>query len=675
MKTLLLFFCGVIFNMTALPHPAHVYKRSFAEGLCPQEKPGIDEWANKYRRLPEDAAERPGQVIDTGRTPWVKGIADCLDPKSPIQYVDVMKGAQVALSTVGENFVGNTIFNKAGKIMYVMPTEAGARSVSNEKIAPMINDCPELRDLVAAPTSRTKTNTTFDKQFIGGRLKITGATSPNQLRQSSVGKFAVDEIDAMEVTIEGDPIPILEKRAISFGRRLKMLCMSTPLLKGFSRIESRYEAGDRRQFKIPCPYCDHYQILDWARFNKVPGDVYMVCENDNCKKHIYEDQKHYFLPRGKWVRRYHQIKAAYDFVYEGTDFKKDFLYWVKVEDLKELIEADKVSDIKQTRASFHISSLYSPYGWYSWHQAVNEFLAAQGKPENMQVFVNTVLGETWEDHVQYIEADELLKRREEYISNSEAEVPAGATTITCAVDTQNDRLEALVVAWGLTADGKALERWVIDKEIFIGDPAEPDVWGQLDEFRKRTYLSERGHRMQINIVGVDSGGQRTQHVYDFCRKRQGVLALKGGAGENHPIAKHRSKIKTDHNEDVFLHFIGTHTCKSRLFTVLSDDYAGFEKIHFPEKEWCDREFFEQLTAEKLITKYRKAVPYREWTKVRPRNEVLDLMVYNHGLIYYISSDPYKYLKIEASKITTFSSASQPAKKKKNRSNVKRSNLL
>ncbi|MGB1270761.1 MAG: phage terminase large subunit family protein, partial [Endozoicomonas sp.] len=585
-------------------------------------------------------------------------------------------GAQIALSTVGENFVGTTIYNKAGKIMYVMPTEAGARSVSNEKIAPMINDCPELAALVASPTSRTKTNTTFEKEFIGGRLKLTGATSPNQLRQSSIGKFILDEIDAYDVTIEGDPIPILEKRAITFGRKLKMICMSTPLIKGFSRIEARFKEGDQRQFHIPCPHCKHYQVLDWNRFNKVPGNVFMQCSNDECKKPIYEDQKHYFLPRGKWVRKFHRIRAAYEFEYEGRTFKKGFEYLIKVEDLKELVEADKVSDIKQLRASFHISSLYSPYGWYSWQQAVNEYLEAQGKPEKMQVFVNTVLGETWEDHVQYVEAEDLLKRREQIcFKNPEAEVPERATTITCAVDTQNDRLEAVVVAWGLTEDNKAFERWVIDREIFYGDPAEEDVWNQLDAFRKKTYLSEHGHQMHINIVGVDSGGGRTQHVYDFCRKRQGVLALKGGQGENHPIAKNRSTVKTDHGEEVHLHWIGTFTCKSRIYTILQDEYSGFEKIHFPQEEWCNREFFEQLTAEKLITKYRKAVPYREWTKVRPRNEVLDLMVYNHALIYYVSSNPFKYLKSEQAKISTVSPGSQPVKKKKSRSNVKRSKHL
>ena len=42
---------------------------------------------------------------------------------------------------------------------------------------------------------------------------------------------------------------------------------------------------------------------------------------------------------------------------------------------------------------FHISALYSPVGWFSWSQAVRDWEAAQGKPEDLKTFRNTVLGE------------------------------------------------------------------------------------------------------------------------------------------------------------------------------------------------------------------------------------------------------------------------------------------
>src|ERR1039458_3916439 len=46
-------------------------------------------------------------------------------------------------------------------------------------------------------------------------------------------------------------------------------------------------------------------------------------------------------------------------------------------------------------AGFHLSSLYSPVGWFSWADAAKQFVQAQKNPALLQVFVNTVLGQTW----------------------------------------------------------------------------------------------------------------------------------------------------------------------------------------------------------------------------------------------------------------------------------------
>ena len=46
-------------------------------------------------------------------------------------------------------------------------------------------------------------------------------------------------------------------------------------------------------------------------------------------------------------------------------------------------------------AGFHLSSLYSPVGWFSWADAVKQFLDAKNKDNLLKVWVNTVLGETW----------------------------------------------------------------------------------------------------------------------------------------------------------------------------------------------------------------------------------------------------------------------------------------
>ncbi|MGL5074700.1 MAG: terminase gpA endonuclease subunit [Waterburya sp.] len=41
----------------------------------------------------------------------------------------------------------------------------------------------------------------------------------------------------------------------------------------------------------------------------------------------------------------------------------------------------------------------------------------------------------------------------------------------------------------------------------------------------------------------------------------------------------------------------------------------------------DDEFYQQLCAEKLVTKYVKGYPKLEWVKTRTRNEALDTLCY------------------------------------------------
>lgn len=59
----------------------------------------------------------------------------------------------------------------------------------------------------------------------------------------------------------------------------------------------------------------------------------------------------------------------------------------------------------------------------------------QGNPEGMKVWVNTELGETWEEKGEQVEDAALLNRRELY----DADVPEGVLVLTAGVDVQDDR--------------------------------------------------------------------------------------------------------------------------------------------------------------------------------------------------------------------------------------------
>ena len=85
-----------------------------------------------------------------------------------------------------------------------------------------------------------------------------------------------------------------------------------------------------------------------------------------------------------------------------------------------------------------------------------------------------------------------------------------------------------------------------------------------------------------------------------------------------------------------LFIVGVDAVKDALFARLKLTEAGPGTVHFGLER--DVEYFRQLTAEKVVTRYERGRPVRMWQLKREgeRNEALDTMVYAtaalHGLI-------------------------------------------
>ncbi len=75
----------------------------------------------------------------------------------------------------------------------------------------------------------------------------------------------------------------------------------------------------------------------------------------------------------------------------------------------------------------------------------------------MQVWVNTALGETWEDRGGEVIAPEGLAARREAFGDT---LPDGVLILTAGVDVQKDRIEAQIIGWG---EGE--QSWVVDHRV------------------------------------------------------------------------------------------------------------------------------------------------------------------------------------------------------------------
>lgn len=576
-----------------LADPRKVVREAWAAGLRPDPRLTVSEWADRYRMLTtkDSAVAGPWR---TDRTPYLREIMDNLSSHSRYRRVVLQKGTQLGATMAGNNFIGYKIDVAPGPILLVLPTIDVARRVSKQRLSTMIRACPRLAAKVKSERSRDSGNTTFSKEFEGGILMVTGSNSAAGLSSMPIEALFGDEIDrwAAEAGSEGDPLLLAEARTTNFPRRKIFLC-SSPTTKGFSRIEKAYLLTDQRRYFVPCPHCGHMDWIQWSAGgyygnqgthhhivfdNRDPSTARMRCSG--CGDDVAEHHKTQMLERGEW---------------RPTAIAND-----------------------PTSVGYHLSALYSPLGWEPWSKLVTLFFAVKHDPVELKGFVNTRLGETWEEAGASAEPGSVLGRAREYA----AEVPAGVGTIAAGVDIQADRIEVVVIGYGA-----GLQSWLIAHEQLWGDTAQDEVWGKLDQFLKMTFTHESGREIAIETVAIDSGFE-TSRVYRFCAastRRRGIVFAVKGSSENGRDIITKPTFTNQYRVPLFL--VGTDACKEVIYGGLRVAEPGPGYMHFPK--WVSEEYAVQLTSEVAIRRHFKSKgSLRVWEK-RPgvRNEALDCCVY------------------------------------------------
>ena len=491
-----------------------------------------------------------------------------------------MTSAQVGKTEILNNVVGFYIAQDPSPILVVQPTLDMAQTWSKDRLAPMLRDTPALQGLVKDARARDSGNTTLHKLFPGGHITACGANSPSSLASRPIRVVLCDEVDRYPVSAgsEGDPVSLARKRSATFWNR-KIAMFSTPTNKGNSRIETAFEESDKRSFYLSCSHCGHEQTLKWGnvRWDEgKPESAHYVCEDCGA---VWDD-----------ADRIRAIRAG---------------KWVAEEPGKRV-------------AGFRLSGLYSP--WTPLESAVRDFLEAKKQPATLRVFVNTFLGEVWEEQGESVDDYQVAERREEFGETLEKSI----LLLTAGVDVQDDRLEVEIVGWG-----KDEESWSLDYRTLYGDPSSPAVWQDLDNILGQKFEREDGKILTIRSACIDSGGHHTNSVYTYVRPREGkrIFAIKGVGGTGKPIV---GRPSTNNIGKIRLFPVGVDTAKELLFSRLRITEPGPGYCHFPMSR--TDEYFRQLTAEKQVTRYHKGFARREFVKTRPRNEALDVRVYAMGAL-------------------------------------------
>lgn len=618
------------------------------------------DWADQFYTIAEGSAK--GQKWSTMDVEYTREILNAIADDN-VEEITVMTSSQILKTTIGLIIISYFIEYDPSPMLILLPTIQAGEQYSKTKLEPTLYQIESIKERLER-RSRDGKNTTLFKEIMPGIfLIIAGANSPVGLAANSVRIVLEDDIDRIPVTAgdEGDPCFLAEQRIESFRLHgSKIIRFSTPTNSGKSRIEAKYKLGTQEKYYVPCPHCNHMQVLKFfPKYDELKKQFYggLVWDKDTDLM-------------GKTTTHYPKTAK-----YRCEECRKDIDHLIKrwMRQNGKWVAANPKAN--KHRSFGMLGRLYSSLS--TWEQMVDEWLKAKEDPELTKVFYNTVLGEVYEEEeTSRIDPDTVMAYTEDYLTDKNPGLPNEVLFLTCAVDTHPDRLELEVDGWGIGE-----ENWLVHYEQFWGDTDKDEVYLELTEFLERKWKRKDGIELMIGgyrdkrryyATLFDSGGymKNTQSVYDYTQSRQhlGVIAIKGRAGNGLPILLNQSLVGK--YRTTILQNLGVDTIKETIWQRLRYKPGGPKTIHYTS-QFCDYKYFEGLFAEPPSPIYNKRTNTLViiWKKKKgARNEPWDLKVYNYAAMKLASpnfeeiKEIYKNQMVESGHVELVSTPKAPPPK-------------
>ena len=554
--------------------PVTQYQYEALQYLSPPEQLTVSEWAEKYRMLDSKSSAMPGPWSND-ITPYLTGVMDEFNNYETEKIIFV-KPTQIGGTEALQNMIGYIVMQDPSPTMIVYPTDTLAKSVSENRLQPMLKATPEIAKKFDENSSLLELQ--FDSMYIS----LTGSNSPSGLASKPIRFLMMDEVDKYPgaSSKEADPIKLATERTKTFHNK-KIYITSTPTLKT-GHIWKEKEAADiEKHFFVPCPHCGEYIEFKFQniRFPDDEGMSYAdraefatyVCQECGCL--ITDNDKHNMLKLGEWRTVRH-----------NTKYVRNVAFW--------------------------INTLYSPF--VRWSDIAKEFLVSKDDPEDLQNFVNSWLAEAWEDTKLKTSAELVLERQTELPAYV---VPQWTKLLTAGVDVQENSLYWSIRAWG---------EFLTSQNIAHGQSLS---FEEIDRIMNMQYMTEEGDPMVVNLCLIDSGDQ-TDIVYDFCALHSDyALPVKGSSHAQLSHYKLSMVNKTD-----------SRAYGMQLVLVdggrYKDMIAGRMQRPNGKGSWmvysgCDMEYATQVTAEHKVNVKTPGGTKQVWQKKSSHadNHYLDTEVY------------------------------------------------
>ncbi|EKP6468821.1 phage terminase large subunit family protein [Escherichia coli] len=568
------------------------------------------QWADQHYYLPKESSYTPGQWETL---PFQVAIMNSMG-NDRIRTVNLIKSARVGYTKMLLGVEAYFIEHKSRNSLLFQPTDSAAEDFMKSHVEPTIRDVPALLELAPWFGRKHRDNTLTLKRFSSGvGFWCLGGAAAKNYREKSVDVVCYDELSSFEPDVEKEGSPtLLGDKRIEGSVWPKSIRGSTPKIKGSCQIEkAANESAHFMRFYVPCPHCGEAQYLKFGddatpfglKWEKgKPETVYYLCEHNGCVIRQSElDQTD-----GRWIC-------------DNTGmWTRDGLAFYSAGD-EEMPPPRSVT--------FHIWTAYSPFT--TWVQIVYDWLDALKDPNGVKTFINTTLGEPYEEAVAEKLSFELLLEK---VCHYGAQVPLRVVYLTAGIDSQKDRYEIYVWGW---APGE--EAFLIDKQIIMGRPEDEDTLKRVDTVIRKKYRHADGTEISISRVCWDTGGIDQDIVYQRSRKHGTffVLPIKGASVYGKPVI---TMPKKRNQRGVFLCEVGSDTVKEMLYArfalpVVSVSEAAPYTVRFPDNpDIFSEEEARQIVAEELVEKVVNGRVKLLWDKKGRRNEALDCLVYAYAAL-------------------------------------------
>lgn len=461
----------------------------------PRERLGGDAWAERFRVLSREESPSPGPWRSV---PWQREILDAFADPS-LDWIVILKAAQMGVSDLVRNAIGRWAQLDPGDVLWVMTTEQAAKKAM-KKLRAMFRSTPALRGLL----SDRRTDSTLLELVLtnGMRIVIGWAGSAQSLASDPFRYVILDEVAKYRWAVqgEGSPVDLAKERTKVYGRRAKVILLSSPKGEDDLIVTHHGEVLDRRVFSVPCEDCGKAQPVDFLSVRWPLGEpgTAPVDPLERARLADLLDER-----QSAWV----ECAFCRGRVLPHRSMWAKGAGWTQ----------EKPAETSRRRA-YHVPE------FFHWETTISGLAAKWLRcttPSARQGFHNGSLGLPYKNERGALPAN-LFQRR---AIHPDGVVPAWATAVLSTADTQADHFWFKVQAWAPGGRTRNLD------------------WGRVDSFADlrarcldRRFAVEGGGTAAPRFLLIDSGGgmetpdgSRTHDVYQFALTTPHVFACKGEA--------------------------------------------------------------------------------------------------------------------------------------------------